>query len=753
MPSFAYLGMAQILKKRAFTPLDDVSLARFNNLGLRGEYVSFSPDGRHFLALTETGVPEKDAPEDTIWLFETARAQAAILDPSGLKTAPPRPLVTMLSDKDGPVIRQVRWLSDASGITFLASRTTSKYRFNQLFTAKLIGKQIRSLTPVDQNVVDYDYRDGNYVYEVGKSSLLNSQVDKRAVAAPMSGNGLYDILFPEDPPSKNEGLWAKVGGRCFQVKDPVTREPLKGNSELSLSPDGRQVVVLAKAAKVPSYWSKYKLPPGYEKFQNLQEASKNPVAYHLIDLSSGKRTLLVDAPSGDTLGWNSHFLKAQWKKDKLLLPNIFLPLDVKDPDTLSEREAPPCIAVLQLADMRLDCLLPLKAGLDKARYAVKDARFLDTQRVVIDFDRSFFQPGGSPAAVYERNATSWVQIGIQDPDASKLPILVTETEDIGHPPILAGKNKTGGVERTVWDPNPQLAAIALGQSEVLQLKDESGFEFRAGLVKPPDYVPGHRYPLVIQTHGFAPHEFLSNGIFASGSAARALAAQGILVLQMDWNGDVFVSPEEAAVEVRVLQGAIKALDDRGLIDPSRVGAIGFSRTVYHVLAYLTTGSPRLAAAAITDGITGGYYEYLSSVDSVPTSNTEMQVIYGGTPFKSTALSNWLAKSPEFNMDHVSSPVLLVSFGKEALLSDWGPYATLRALKKPADLILMRNGTHVITNPNDRLASENIYVDWFRFWLKGEEDPDPAKADQYKRWRELRKPVEQSNAKPKDQSVN
>jgi len=29
------------------------------------------------------------------------------------------------------------------------------------------------------------------------------------------------------------------------------------------------------------------------------------------------------------------------------------------------------------------------------------------------------------------------------------------------------------------------------------------------------------------------------------------------------------------------------------------------------------------------------------------------------------------------------------------------------------------------------------VDWFSFWLKGEEDPDPAKAEQYKRWRKLR----------------
>jgi hypothetical protein len=38
----------------------------------------------------------------------------------------------------------------------------------------------------------------------------------------------------------------------------------------------------------------------------------------------------------------------------------------------------------------------------------------------------------------------------------------------------------------------------------------------------------------------------------------------------------------------------------------------------------------------------------------------------------------------------------------------------------------------------RMASQGGSVDWFRFWLQGYEDPDPAKAGQYKRWRELRK---------------
>jgi hypothetical protein len=48
------------------------------------------------------------------------------------------------------------------------------------------------------------------------------------------------------------------------------------------------------------------------------------------------------------------------------------------------------------------------------------------------------------------------------------------------------------------------------------------------------------------------------------------------------------------------------------------------------------------------------------------------------------------------------------------------------------------GTQVLTNPAERIASQGGTVDWFRFWLKAEEDPDPTKAEQYTRWRELRK---------------
>jgi len=41
------------------------------------------------------------------------------------------------------------------------------------------------------------------------------------------------------------------------------------------------------------------------------------------------------------------------------------------------------------------------------------------------------------------------------------------------------------------------------------------------------------------------------------------------------------------------------------------------------------------------------------------------------------------------------------------------------------------------DPEHRLAIYNRNLDWFRFWLQDYEDPDPAKTEQYARWRQFR----------------
>jgi len=47
-----------------------------------------------------------------------------------------------------------------------------------------------------------------------------------------------------------------------------------------------------------------------------------------------------------------------------------------------------------------------------------------------------------------------------------------------------------------------------------------------------------------------------------------------------------------------------------------------------------------------------------------------------------------------------------------------------------------------------MASQGGAVDWYRFWLQGYEDPNPAKAEQYERWRALRSIQEKNHLQAK-----
>ena len=77
----------------------------------------------------------------------------------------------------------------------------------------------------------------------------------------------------------------------------------------------------------------------------------------------------------------------------------------------------------------------------------------------------------------------------------------------------------------------------------------------------------------------------------------------------------------------------------------------------------------------------------------------------------------LALSPLFNMSKTKTPLLLVQPGIVAVLFDLEPYAALRYLHKPVDLIMIPSDSHVMSNPRQRFLSETLNVDWFRFWLQ------------------------------------
>ena len=186
----------------------------------------------------------------------------------------------------------------------------------------------------------------------------------------------------------------------------------------------------------------------------------------------------------------------------------------------------------------------------------------------------------------------------------------------------------------------------------------------------------------------------------------------------------------------VYDGAIDLLDRKGLIDRDRIGITGFSRTYWYVTYALTHSKHHFAAADITDGVDYSYFQYMLYSNLTRTWAGELDRVNGAPPF-GKGLLKWLKVSPAFLMDKVETPLRIQNLYPASLLSSWDWFSGLTTLGKPVEMIYIPEGAHILEKPWQRMISQQGSVDWFCFWLKGEEDSDPAKAEQYKRWHNLR----------------
>src|SRR5207249_2532837 len=160
-------------------------------------------------------------------------------------------------------------------------------------------------------------------------------------------------------------------------------------------------------------------------------------------------------------------------------------------------------------------------------------------------------------------------------------------ESFNDPPRLVATTKQQS--RVIWDPNPQLQSMELGEASVYRWKDKEGREWKGGLYKPRAYSAGRCYPLVIQTHGFTEAEFRPSGLYPTAFAARALAASGIMVLQIVQEGTAHCAggtPEEGPCAASLAESSANQLVSDGLADPNRIGIIGFSRSSFYVMENL-----------------------------------------------------------------------------------------------------------------------------------------------------------------------
>jgi dipeptidyl aminopeptidase/acylaminoacyl peptidase len=176
------------------------------------------------------------------------------------------------------------------------------------------------------------------------------------------------------------------------------------------------------------------------------------------------------------------------------------------------------------------------------------------------------------------------------------------------------------------------------------------------------------------------------------------------------------------------------LVQRGIADPDKLGIYGWSHGAFIVQFILAHSKMRFAAASLGEGgdYNPGEYWY-SGGTSWPDI---FKNVYGG-PLTAKTAAAYLEFSPALNVDKVTTPLLMeyanvrnANYGAEF-------YVPLREQGVPAELVIYDDEEHNFKRPTVRQASMQRKVDWFNYWMLGKEDPDPAKAGQYTRWRQMR----------------
>lgn len=773
MVGMDFVGLTGDAAQQQFTVTDDIGMVKFGDPYTgQADSITFSPDGSYFVVDTERGLLDQDRPESTLRLYYTEDVRQFLLR-SGMRREPsPIWMISKSTYKDGPIIANIRWLVDSSGVVFLGKTETG---WNQLFLADLKTREVSTLTEADQNVTSFDVRDRtHFVYSVQNPAMRKKAIEEsQTVSVVGTARSLPSLLFPTDFLKWHDlsELWLVADGRRFPVKDKSTGRTMplyhEGQLTLKLSPDGHSVVTALAVSTVPPEWATQYLPslsslpyqirPGQQDLQAF-EGYRYVSEFVLIDALSGEVKRLTDAPSGWSAAWDSEE-DVDWSADgkSVAILNTFLSPSLQGSGELPRR---PCVAVFDLGMSRVSCLEHLKgkaqtkSGYEEGYRYFHRVHFArgSSERVTVDYwepntpDASTGNMSKGSAIYTHSHEGGWTVAATTNGWTGEDRAIELEVkESFTDPPVLVATDKTTKTSRVILDPNPQLKDVDLGEASVYKWKDKTGRDWVGGLYKPPDYVRGRRYPLVVQTHGFFETLFRPDGLYPTGFAARELAAAEILVLQVP-DCPYTVDPEEGPCNVAVYEAGARQLVKDGLVDADRIGIIGFSRSCYYVLEALTTSTLHFKAASITDGINYGYLQYITNVDSDGNILAhEWNGVVGASPF-GEGLQQSFKRSPTFNMDKVKTPLQLVANGRLGLLFMWEPYAALRFLNRPVDMVMLRQGTHVLTNPAERMASQGGTVDWFRFWLQGYEDPDPAKAAKYTRWRDLLK-LQNASGKP------
>ena len=282
--------------------------------------------------------------------------------------------------------------------------------------------------------------------------------------------------------------------------------------------------------------------------------------------------------------------------------------------------------------------------------------------------------------------------------------------------------------RKLTDMTAQTKSLTLGTREVISWKSQDGTTIEGILIKPADFDPAKKYPLLCIIHGGPTG--VDRPLLLTPDAryypSDIWAARGALILKVNYRGSAGYGEKFRKLNVRnlgvgdawdVLSG-VDYLIGKGWVERSKVACMGWSQGGY-ISAFLTTSSDRFVAISVGAGISNWATYYY---------NTDI------TPFTINYLGNDPAMDPEIYQK--TSPMSYIKNAKTPTLIQHGeldrrvPIANAYELRQglenrgvKVEMVVYKGYGHGITKPKSMRAVMQHNLAWFNHFIWGDPLPD------------------------------
>jgi len=282
--------------------------------------------------------------------------------------------------------------------------------------------------------------------------------------------------------------------------------------------------------------------------------------------------------------------------------------------------------------------------------------------------------------------------------------------------------------RKLTDMTEQARAFALGTRDVISWKSQDGATIEGVLIKPANFDPTRKYPLLCIIHGGPTG--IDRPLLLTPDAryypADIWAARGALILKVNYRGSAGYGEAFRKLNLRnlgvgdawdVLSG-VDYLISRGWVDKNKVACMGWSQGGY-ISAFLTTSTDRFAAISVGAGISN-WSTYYYNTDITPFTINYL----GNDPAEDPAI--YQKTSPMSYIKNARTPTLIQHGELDRRVPIANAYELRQGLEDrgvKVEMVVYKGFGHGITKPKSMRAVMQHNLAWFNHYIWGDPLPD------------------------------